>query len=72
MMTRLGLDKPKTARPPSKPADTPAKKPSDSPSKKPAAAPPKKPGDTGLPGKLPPVHIPKDLPDIPMPILPGL
>jgi len=72
MMTRLGLDKPKTARPPSKPADTPAKKPSDSPSKKPAAAPTKKPGDTGLPGKLPPVNIPKDLPDIPMPILPGL
>jgi len=72
MMTKLGLDKPKTTRPPPKSPDPAAKKPADNPPKKPSGSPPKKPGDPGLPGRLPPVNLPKDLPNIPAPIFPGL
>jgi hypothetical protein len=64
MMAKLGLDKPKPARPPT------ATKPSDTPTKKPAPAPAKKPEEPAQPGKLPPINLPKDLPNIPTPIIP--
>jgi hypothetical protein len=70
MMAKLGLEQPRTTRPPAKPSEPAPKKPADTPAKKPAVPPARKPADPGLPGKLP--AMPRDVPNIPTPIFPGL